>query len=89
MNDILKTLFWENPDLPDKIYDFCKTIPEYQQAERDYENMLKKLTALVGYEQACEVEAILGRYMSQEDYAHYLFGLGLRQEVLSGMIDSL
>ena len=51
--------------------------------------MLKKLTALVGYEQACEVEAILGRYMSQEGYAHYLFGLGLRQEVLSGMIDGL
>ena len=32
---ILQTLFLNNPEIPGEIADFCNSIPEYVQAERE------------------------------------------------------
>ena len=52
---ILQTLFLDNPEIPVEISSFCNHIPEYVQAEQDYNR------------------------------AYYLFGLGLRREILEGI----
>ena len=82
MNGIVESVFSDNPNLPHKIYTYCKSIPEYSEAKRDYENMLGALEAQLGYERMQQVEDCFVRYLSQLAHVYYLFGLGLRQEVL-------
>ena len=45
MKGIIESIFSDNPELPHKIYTYCKSIPEYSKAERDYEDMLESLKA--------------------------------------------
>ena len=89
MNDMLRTLFLNHPRLPEEIYAFCTTIPEYQEAVRAYEKMTEKVAGILGKELYFNFEESLCRYMSIEVKAYYLFGLGLRQEILDGMKDQL
>ena len=83
MNDILKTLFLDNPYLPEQVYTFCNQLPEFQEAERAYEEAAGHLRARLGRAEADNFDEILAHYLSWYANAYYLFGLGLRQEVLS------
>ena len=85
MNDILKTLFLDNPYIPDQVYTFCEQLPEFQEAERDYNAAAAKLRAQLGSAKFDEFEEILNWHLAQYAHAYYLFGLGLRQEVLSAL----
>ena len=85
MKGIIKSIFSDNPELPHKIYTYCKSIPEYSKAERDYEDMLESLKAQLGYSRMAQIEDCFLRYMARSVQAYYLFGLGLRQEVLWGL----
>ena len=85
MNGIIESIFSDNPELPHKIYTYCKSIPEYSKAERDYEDMLESLKAQLGYSRMAQIEDCFLRYMARSVQAYYLFGLGLRQEVLWGL----
>lgn len=40
---------------------------------------------LIGYERYSEFESILNSHLSNEVRAYYLFGLGLRREILAGL----
>ena len=81
---ILQTLFLDNPEIPGEIA-FCSSIPEYVQAEREYNRVTAELMNLIGYERYSEFESALTGHLSCEVRAYYLFGLGLRRELLEGM----
>jgi len=85
MNDLLTTLFWENPYLPEKVAAFCATVPEYVRAEREYQQMADRVAQVLGKELYDAFEEKLSYFMAKEVNAYYLFGLGLRQEILDSM----
>ena len=85
MNDILYTLFQDNVELPGKIYEFCKEIPEFCQAEREFETISAQVAEKLGRELYFDFENAQSWYMARLVNTYYLFGLGLRQEVLSAL----
>lgn len=82
---ILQTLFLDNPEIPGEIASFCSSIPEYVQAEQEYNRVAAELMDLIGYERYSEFESALTGHLSCEVQAYYLFGLGLRREILNGI----
>ena len=36
MEQMLKIMFSDNPNLPEELYTFCNSIPNYVRAEREY-----------------------------------------------------
>ena len=82
---ILQTLFLNNPEIPGEITKFCETLPEYVQAEREYDQAAQELMELIGYERFSRFEEAMNAHLSCEVRAHYLFGLGLRRELLAGI----
>ncbi len=84
MNEILSTLFIDNPYIPEQVYTFCNQLPEFQAAERAYETSADALRARLG-EEYDSFEETLNWHLAQYAHAYYLFGLGLRQEVLSAL----
>ena len=85
MNTILNALFLDNPYIPEQVAAFCKTLPEYREAERAYREAEQELEDRLGYEVLNRFDEAQSRYMARLVQAYYLFGLGLRQEVLSAL----
>ena len=85
MNDILYTLFQDNLELPGKIYKFCKEDPEFCQAEREFETISAQVEEKLGREMYLDFEQAQSWYMAKLVNAYYLFGLGLRQEIISAL----
>ena len=85
MNDILYTLFQDNVELPGKIYDFCKKSPEFCQAEQEFEAISCLIEEKLGRELYFDFENVQSCYMAKLVNAYYLFGLGLRQEIISAL----
>lgn len=85
MDSTLHTLFFDNPYLPEQIYAFCETLPEYREAERNYQKVEQALKAQLGYEAFNHFDEIQSCYMARLVHAYYLFGLGLRQDILSAL----
>ena len=82
MSKLLNSVFFDNPQLSSEVYTYCKSLPEYNEAEREYAAMLEKLKNLLGWEQFQRLEDCFCSYEAHLVQAYYLFGLGLRQEVL-------
>ena len=82
---ILQTLFLDNLEIPAELAKFCDTIPEYVQAEQAFKQAARKLEACIVYERYNRFELILAHHLACEVRASYLFGLGLRREILRGM----
>ena len=96
MKESIDSLFCNNPDLSHQIYTYCKANPEFMEAEAEYDALLQSLEQNLGYARMQEIEDCFLRYSARlqeiEDcflrysarlvQAYYLFGLGLRQEVL-------
>ena len=85
MDNILYTLFQDNVELPGKVYEFCKETPEFCQAEQKFEAISRKVAEKQGQELYLDFEEAQSWYMAKLVNAYYLFGLGLRQEVLSAL----
>ena len=85
MNNILNTLFLDNPYLPEQVTAFCNSLPEYREAEREYREAEQELEKQLGYAALNHFDEAQSRYMARLVQAYYLFGLGLRQEVLSAL----
>lgn len=84
MNEILKTLFLDNPYIPEQVYIFCNQLPEFREAERAYGEAAGRLRSRLGTDYDA-FEETLNWHLAQYAHAYYLFGLGLRQEVLSAL----
>lgn len=86
MNTILNTIFLDNPYLPEQVCAFCKTLPEFREAEREYRAAEQELENRLGYQAFNRFDEVQSRYMARLVQAYYLFGLGLRQELLSALV---
>ena len=82
MKESIDSLFCNNPDLSHRIYTYCKADPEFMEAEVEYDALLQSLEQTLGYARMQEIEDCFLRYSARLVQAYYLFGLGLRQEVL-------
>ena len=87
MDKILKTLFLDNLELDEAIAAFLAQNPEFVQAEQEYNATAQEIAQTVDRELYDRFECRLGRYLARLSDAYYLFGLGLRQEVLRAIGD--
>ena len=85
MNMILDKLFQDNPELPGEVAKFCRTIPGYREAEADFARQADQVSRLLGPELYLPFEEAMNAQLAYEARAHYLFGLGLRREVLEAL----
>ena len=85
MDTILLTLFLDNPCPPEQVCAFCSTFPEFRDAEAEYQAAEQEIEERLGHDLANRFDEAQSRYMPQLVQAYYLFGLGLRQEVLSAL----
>ena len=85
MEQMLKIMFSDNPNLPEELYTFCNSIPDYVRAEREYLQIARQVADRLGYDLYNEFEEKLNDYMAQQLDACYLFGLGLRREQAPGL----
>ena len=84
MNQQIKTMFLDNPEIPEQIYRFCQGIPEYVQAREEYLALAQELEEAMGRQWYFTFEDRLNQYWAWENQAYYLFGLNLRREILEG-----
>ena len=89
MEDLLSTLFQDNTELPGKIYEFCRQNPRFCQAEQEFKAIDRLAAEKLGAELYLELESAQMNYMAHLANVYYLFGLGLRQEVLSALAAEL
>ncbi len=85
MDNILHTLFLDNPYLPEQICAFCDTLPEFREADREYQAAQQEILDRLGHDAFFDYERAESNYMAWLAHAYYLFGLGLRQELLSAL----
>jgi len=85
MDHSIKKLFWENTYIHEQIYEFCNARQNYKQAKQNYEILAQQIDTQMGRDFYLRYEQALNEYIAQEVYAYYLFGLGLRQEVLESL----
>ena len=86
MNDAIKMLFYDNPELEKAIKKFCDQNPEYLKIKREFYEIAHEVAAIVGYDLYNRFEQRFGLYVSRANDIYYLFGLGLRQEVLDALL---
>ena len=84
MNQLIHSIFLKNPEIPEQIYQFCQSIPEYVQAREEYYALAQELEETMGRQWYFTFEDRLNQYCGWESRAYYLFGLNLRREILEG-----
>ena len=86
MNNNLKILFVDNPDLTEEIEAFCEKDPEYRSARDAFAEIAEEIAEIVGFDRYDAFERRFGAFKGRSDDLYYLFGLGLRQEVISALL---
>lgn len=82
MQDLLKNLFCNNPEIEKAVARYCSSLPEYAAAKRQYDAAASKVADAVGFSLYDEFQTSLLRYTDYEVYAYYCFGLGLRKKLI-------
>ena len=82
---ILQSLFLDNPELPKEVFEFCNSLPEYQQARQEYQQLAEEVERALGSKRYIDYEEALNQYWAIDNRAFYLFGVGLRKELLEGL----
>lgn len=85
MNDSIKMLFKDNPEMEIAIKEFCANNPEYLQIKQEFYETAREIAGLVGYNLYSRFEEQFGAYLARANGTYYLFGLGLRQEVITAL----
>ena len=85
MNDKLKMLFIDNPEIEEAIEDFCAQSPDYLKIKNEFYETTQQIAAIAGWELYDRFERRFNTYMACSTDIYYLFGLGLRQEVLAAL----
>ena len=85
MNDKLKMLFVDNPYIAEQVCTFCNALPEFREAERAFNAISEQIAEKLGNDLYFNFENAQSWYMAKLVNAYYLFGLGLRQEVISAL----
>ena len=82
MNDTLKMLFLDNPDIDEAIMKFCAQNPEYLKIKQAFYETAQEIAEIAGFDLYDRFERRFHLYLAQSNDIYYLYGLGLRQEVI-------
>ena len=85
MNDPIKMLFIDNPEIDEAIKDFCAQSPDYLKIKEEFYETAQQIAGIVGWELYNRFEQRFALYIAGSNDIYYLFGLGLRQEVISAL----
>ena len=85
MNTNLETLFCDSQLIDEEITAFLAQDPEYVQREQEFYETAHKIAALAGFDLYVAFVRRLGAYLDRMTDLYYLFGLGLRQDILRAM----
>lgn len=85
MNLRIETLFCDNLHIEAEINAFLAQDSKLTQAEQEFYETANEIAQLAGFDLYDLFERRLGAYLSRLSDLYYLFGLGLRQEVLEAM----
>ena len=85
MNDKLNMLFVDNLGLKEEIEAFCAKDPEYLEVKREFYEVAHEIAKMAGFELYNRFETRLGSYLGCSNDLYYLFGLGLRQDIISAL----
>ena len=85
MNDKLKMLFIDNPEIDEAIKEFCEQNPGYLKIKEEFYETAHEIAEIVGFDLYDRFEQRFGIYVARSSDIYYLFGLGLRQEVLAAL----
>ena len=80
----LSSLFL-NDTIDAEIEAFCASDPEFMKAEQDFEEIASQIAKLVGFDLYDAFERGFRKYINLASDLYYLFGLGLRQEILQNL----
>ncbi len=85
MNDAIKMLFVDNPEIDEAVKEFYEKSPEYLKVKQEFYETAEEIAKIVGYDLYNRFEQLFGIYVARANDIYYLFGLGLRQEVISAL----
>ena len=84
MNSITSLLF-DNEILEAEIEAFCANDPKYLQTMQQFEKAAEEIAKHVGHDLYNTFEKSFNMYLYRTADLYYLFGLGLRQDLLQAM----
>lgn len=87
MNRSIVVKVLKQSEIAEEIYKYFKSMPDYQEVNHAYNTMLGQVKEKLGTEFCDQMEDRIITYWSLQSYAHYLFGLGLRQEILGAFME--
>ena len=85
MNEKLKALFIDNLDITEQIEEFCAQSPEYLKVKQEFYETAQQIAEIAGYHLYDQFERRFALYTACANDLYYLFGLGLRQEIISAL----
>ena len=86
MNDAIKMLFVDNPEIDEAVKEFYSQDPEYLKIKQEFYETAHAMKRIVGYDLYDQFEQRFAIYVARSCELYYLFGLGLRQEVLAAFL---
>ena len=89
MQDYLSLLSCDNPEVSIHISRFLDRHPAYQQALQTENECSRRLLSILDSEQTqlfLDYEAAANAVLATECWGHYLFGLGLRQDLREALL---
>lgn len=84
MNAIMPLLL-ENDALDAEIEAFCVSDPEYLKTKQEFYKTANEIAALVGFDLYDVFEKSFSAYLFRTADLYYLYGLGLRQDILQAI----
>jgi hypothetical protein len=85
MSELIRTLFAENPEIEEAIEEFCAQSPEYLKVKQEFYETAQQIAEIAGYHLYDQFERRFALYTACSNDLYYLFGLGLRQEIISAL----
>ena len=89
MSETFVSMFAGNPGLVEQIEAFCARDPAYIQARQAFYETAHQVAERTGFDLYDDFERRFITYMGRAADLYYLFGLGLRQEVLYALAGDL
>ena len=83
---MIDALFLRNEEIEEKIFSFCNDNPRYIAVKQQFLKESERIQEFIGYERYDQFESCFWNYLNCTADLYYLFGLGLRQELIREML---
>ena len=82
MQELLSSLFRNNPEIDEAVARYCLGLPGYAAAKGQYDRVAARLADAVDFSLYDEFQTCLLRYTDFEVQAYFRFGLELRNNLI-------